>query len=66
MTLSNKEIQRLFKQQREKQGIRTFGDIPWEYSETDYDCPDCGEDLVKVDVSTMLKCFNGHGPYFIV
>lgn len=39
---------------------------PWRYHKTDYPCPTCQKPLTKVDVSTMLTCDQGHGPYFLV
>lgn len=40
---------------------------PFTYRKTEHKCPECGQHLTKVDVSTMLVCDEkDHGPYFLV
>lgn len=39
---------------------------PWQYRLTEHPCPTCGHNLTKVDVSSMLVCNEGHGPFFLV
>lgn len=39
----------------------------WDYEQTEHPCPQCGQGLLRVDISTMLACSNNdHGPYFLV
>jgi predicted RNA-binding Zn-ribbon protein involved in translation (DUF1610 family) len=40
-------------------------ELPFEYHPTEHECPECGQSLTQVDVSTMLVCVEGHGPYFL-
>lgn len=47
-------------------GPHSEGWPPFTYKETEHPCPACGQHLTKVDVSTMLVCDKGHGPYFLV
>lgn len=39
---------------------------PFTYTTTEHECPECKTLLTRVDVSTMLTCSEGHGPYFLV
>jgi len=40
--------------------------VQFQYYATTHPCPTCGRNLTKVDVSSMLVCNEGHGPYFLV
>jgi hypothetical protein len=45
---------------------RKYEWMPFTYTVTEHPCPTCQKPLTKVDVSTMLKCDQGHGPFFLV
>lgn len=40
--------------------------LPFTYTATTLQCPDCETALTLVDRSTMLTCSEGHGPFFLV
>ena len=45
-----------------------FGSLSdeFEWVETYYTCPECGQTLTNPVPSAMLVCSKSHGPYFLV
>lgn len=38
----------------------------FKYTTTEHECPECKTLLTQPELSTMLVCNEGHGPYFLV